>query len=149
MHKERAAKDHECIRNCSVNGNYRVWRLLCFVVPFLSQPLKTEPGPLQRSADVQLPPRAEIKFDYCSPFHPKQGGYHHESGGVWLSSEILLLACCIAARESEKCCRLRPPSSFAIQAYTSGTTGSPTNLYYHVNVVPSVVAFRDLVRGGP
>ncbi|CAE7458892.1 SEC14 [Symbiodinium natans] len=43
--------DHECIRNCSVNGNRRVWR----------------------SADVQLPPRAEIKFDYCSPFHPPQG----------------------------------------------------------------------------
>eukprot|EP00439_Symbiodinium_sp_Y106_P055018 s1902_g7.t1 len=43
--------DHECIRNCSVNGNYRIWR----------------------SADVQLPPRAEIKFDYCSPFHPQRG----------------------------------------------------------------------------
>ncbi|CAE7721376.1 SEC14, partial [Symbiodinium pilosum] len=43
--------DHECIRNCSVNGIYRVWR----------------------SADVQLPPRAEISFDYCSPFHPEQG----------------------------------------------------------------------------
>ena len=26
-----------------------------------------------RSADVQLPPRSEVKLDYCSPFHPKKG----------------------------------------------------------------------------
>ena len=43
--------DHECIRNCTVNGIYRIWR----------------------SADVQLPPRSEVKLDYCSPFHPKKG----------------------------------------------------------------------------
>lgn len=43
--------DHECIRNCTVNGVYRIWR----------------------SADVQLPPRSEVKLDYCSPFHPKKG----------------------------------------------------------------------------
>lgn len=45
--------DHECIRNCTVNGMLRIWR----------------------SADVQLPPRSEVKFDYCSPFHPKKGSF--------------------------------------------------------------------------
>jgi len=43
--------DHECIRNCTMNGRYREWR----------------------SANVQIPHRGEVKLDYCSPFHPKKG----------------------------------------------------------------------------
>jgi len=43
--------DHECIRNCTMNGRSCIWR----------------------SANVQIPPRGEVKLDYCSPFHPKKG----------------------------------------------------------------------------
>jgi hypothetical protein len=43
----------------------------------LSQPFKWPSWPhdhnTARIADVQLPPRSEVKLDYCSPFHPKKG----------------------------------------------------------------------------
>jgi len=43
--------DHECLRNVSLNGQYLVWR----------------------SAEAMAPPRGELSFDYCSPFHPQKG----------------------------------------------------------------------------
>lgn len=48
--------DHECLRNCTMNGVPFVWRHNGFA----------------------LPPRGEVIFDYCTPWHPTTGSSSQE-----------------------------------------------------------------------